>query len=172
MSPVAPTLSTTRLELRWLTSDDASLMLDVWNNPDFVRSVGDRGVRTLDDARAALEQGALSMYAERGYGPFRVGLKDGTGIGICGLFERAELDAPDIGFALLPEWYRRGYGFESAQAVLAYCDQTLRLPRVLAIVSPGNYPSMRLLEKLGMQRGDDVEVHGDRLALFERERAD
>lgn len=103
-------MTTERLTLRWFTEDDAALMLAVWNDPDFVRHVGDRGIRTLDAARDALARGILAMYRDHRYGPYRVATKGGDEpMGICGLFRRDYLDDPDIGFGLLPEFCRQGY---------------------------------------------------------------
>ena len=146
-----PVLNTERLELRWLTPDDAPLMLAVWNDPAFMRYVGDRGVRTLEQARAALEAGLLKLYAEYGYGPFRVRCReDGADLGICGLFRRDGLDEPDIGFAILPDYCGRGFAFEASVAVLDHARDALGLPCVTAIVSPQNDASIGLLEKLGL----------------------
>lgn len=165
-----PVIRTDRLELRWLTPDDASLMYAIWNSPDFIRHVGDRNIRTLDDASDALAEGALRSYSDLGYGPFRVGLRDGTAIGICGLFKRDDFDAPDIGYAILPPWYRQGYAFEAASAVLGHCDDTLRLDRILAIVSPDNAPSVLLLKKLGMRRVEGRSYNESTVDIYERRR--
>ena len=64
-----PLLETERLQLRWMTLDDTPMMLAVWNDPTFMHFVGDRGIRTLDEAEASMEQGPLHLYAEYGYGP-------------------------------------------------------------------------------------------------------
>lgn len=165
-----PVLETARLRLRWFTADDAPLMYAVWNSPGFLQHVGDRGIDTVAAASDALTHGALRSYADTGYGPFRVGLKDDTGIGICGLFRRDEFDDPDLGFALLPEWYRHGYAYEAGLAVLRYCDQQLLLPRVIAIVSPGNVPSIQLIRKLGMRRAGQCNMQGDAVDVYERRR--
>ena len=80
-------LETERLQLRWLKLDDADLMLAIWNDPAFIRHVGDRGIRTVEEARAGMTKGALQLYEKYGYGPYRVALKDDdAAIGICGLF--------------------------------------------------------------------------------------
>ena len=101
-------LETKRLSLRWLTLDDAELMLAVWNDPTFIRYVGDRQIRTMEAARTALVEGALKLFSDYGYGPFRLALiSDDTPIGVCGLFRRLGLDEPDIGFAILPEYWRK-----------------------------------------------------------------
>jgi len=157
-----PVLNTERLELRWLTPDDAPMMLAVWNDPAFMRYVADRGVRTLEQARAALEAGPLRLYAEYGYGPFRVRRRvDDTDMGICGLFRREGLDEPDIGFAILPEFCGRGFAFEASVAVLHHARDALELPCVTAIVSPQNDASIGLLEKLGLQYERPIRMPAD-----------
>jgi len=157
-----PALNTDRLELRWLTLDDAPLMLAVWNDPAFVRYVADRGIRTLEQARAAIEAGPLRLYAEYGYGPFRVRRReDGVDMGICGLFRRDGLEEPDIGFAILPDFCGKGFGFEASAAVLEHARDTLGLSCVTAIVSPHNEASIGLLGKLGMHYERPIRMPGD-----------
>jgi len=157
-----PVLQTERLELRWLTLADASLMLAIWNDAAFLRFVGDRGVRTLEQAEAAMRSGALRLYADYGYGPFHVARRGAAGsLGICGLFRREGLDDPDIGFALLPEFCGLGFGYEAAHAVLRHARDDLRLPRVTAIVAPDNEPSIGLLGKLGMSYERPLRLPGE-----------
>ena len=157
-----PVLNTERLELRWLTLADTPMMLAVWNDPAFVRFVADRGIRSLEQARAAVEAGPLRLYAEYGYGPFRVRRRaDGMDMGICGLFRRDGLEEPDIGFAILPDFCGKGYGFEASAAVLAHARDALGLPCVTAIVSPHNDASIGLLEKLGMRYERPIRMPGD-----------
>lgn len=144
-------LNTKRLTLRWLTHDDTDLLLAVWNDPAFIRHVGDRGIRTRHDAATALAEGPLRLYEQYGYGPFRVALSDSDApIGICGLFRRDFLNDPDIGFALLPDFCGQGYGLEAARAVVDCARHELGLPRLTAIVSPGNARSIALIGKLGL----------------------
>lgn len=157
-----PVLTTERLELRWLTPDDAAMMLAVWNDPAFLRYVGDRGIRTLDQARAAIEAGPLGLYGRYGYGPFRLRLRDRcVDVGICGLFRRDTLDEPDLGFAILPDYCGQGLGYESSVAVLDHVRHTLELPAVTAIVSPENEASIGLLEKLGLHYDRPIRMPGD-----------
>jgi RimJ/RimL family protein N-acetyltransferase len=145
-------LETRRLILRRVTLDDADLMLAVWTDPAFVRNVGDRGIRSIDDAREAVRTGPLKLYADYGFGPYAMVLKtNGTRIGICGLFQRDNLDRPDIGFAVLPDYCGQGYAGEASLAVLAHARDDLALHRISAIVSPGNAPSIRLLERIGLE---------------------
>ena len=157
-----PVLETARLELRWLTLNDAPMMLAIWNDPAFMQFVGDRGVRTVEEAQVSLQKGPLTLYVEYGYGPFRVIRRmDGASMGICGLFRRDGLDEPDIGFALLPEYCGEGFGYEASIAVLDHARDVLDLPRVTAIVSPENSASISLLEKLGLHYDKPMRLPGD-----------
>jgi [ribosomal protein S5]-alanine N-acetyltransferase len=143
-------LETRRLQLRRLSEDDAPFVLRLLNEPSFIRNIGDRGVRTLDDARAYIAEGPIASYERHRFGLYLVELKEPrTPIGICGLLQRDVLPEPDLGFAFVPEFWSQGYGLESAAAVRDYARETLGLPRLLAIVNPANAGSIRLLEKLG-----------------------
>ena len=143
--------TTERLALRELATDDAGFILELTNDADWLRFIGDRGIRNLDDARRYIETGPRSMYAEHGFGLYAVEGKDAqVAIGLCGLLRRPWLDHPDLGFAFLPSARGRGFAFEAAAATLAHAKSALNFGRVLAIVTPGNAPSIRVLEKLGM----------------------
>lgn len=156
-------LETERLILRRFTAEDADLMLAVWNDPDFVEHVGDRGIRSLAEARDALEAGAMAMYSRLGYGPYCMTLREsGQRIGICGLFKRDNLEDPDIGFGLLPDYRRDGLAHEAALAVLQEARSALGLARVTAIVSPANEASVRLIRKLGLSYAGPIRMPGDR----------
>ena len=137
--------------MRRLTLDDADLMLAIWNDPAFVHYVGDRGIRTIAEARDNMSEGAFKLYEDYGYGPYRVALKaDDTAVGTCGLFRRDGLEDADIGYGFLPEFCRRGYAYESAHAVLEHARTDIGLARIIAIVSPDNAASIGLTEKLGL----------------------
>jgi RimJ/RimL family protein N-acetyltransferase len=144
-------LSTERLILREIVDDDAAFILTLLNDASFITNIGDRGVRTLDDARAYIRKGPAASYAQHGFGLWLVEVKEtGKPAGICGLLKRDFLEHPDIGFAFLPPYQSKGYGFESAAAVLQYARDRIGVTRVLAIVNGDNTASARLLEKLGM----------------------
>lgn len=155
-------LTTGRLAMRWVTLDDAELMLAVWNDPAFIKHVADRGIRTVPQAHEAMRQGALKLYQQYGYGPFRVSLLgDDTEIGICGLFRREGFDEPDIGYGILPAYCGRGYAFEAARAVLDYARTELGLGRVTAFIAPTNHASIGLAEKLGLRYERQARVPPD-----------
>jgi len=162
-------LETARLTLRRLTEDDDDFILALVNDPSFIRFIGDRGVRTLEDARAYIRNGPAASYDTFGFGLFLTALRtDGTPIGICGLLKRGSLDDVDVGFAFLPPYCGQGYAFEAASAVLAYGRETWGLSRIVAVVQPDNAASIRLLEKLGMrfERMVTLNETGPELQLF------
>ncbi|MGH9854479.1 MAG: GNAT family N-acetyltransferase [Blastocatellia bacterium] len=145
-------LETDRLILRWLSTDDAVFILKLLNEPSFLRFIGDKGVRTLEDARNYILNGPVEMYNRLGFGLYLTELKeDGAPIGICGLIKRDGLEDVDIGFAFLPGFWAKGYAYEAASAVMAYGKDILRIRRIVAITSPDNYASAKLLEKLGLR---------------------
>jgi RimJ/RimL family protein N-acetyltransferase len=158
----APALASERLVLRALTFGDAAFVVELLNDPGFLRFVGDRGVRTEEDARAYLERGPLASYARHGFGLYGVVTRDsGEACGLCGLLRRDWLDAPDVGFAFLPRFRGRGYALEAARAVLDDAARRLALPRVVAIVSPANERSLRLLAKLGFRHEREARPPGE-----------
>jgi RimJ/RimL family protein N-acetyltransferase len=145
-------IETDRLNLRWLSTDDAEFILELLNDPSFLRFIGDKSVRTLDDARKYILNGPVDMYNRLGFGLYLTELKDGGApIGICGLLKRDSLEDVDIGFAFLPRFRAKGYAYESAAAVMAYGKTALGLRRIVAITSPDNDASARVLEKLGLR---------------------
>lgn len=143
-------LETERLILRELVPDDAAFIFELVNDPAWLRFIGDRGVRNLEDARAYIQNGPMAMYAREGFGLWLVTLKPTeTPIGMCGLIKRPALADVDIGFAFMPLYRQNGYGYEAASATLAYARDVVGLKRVVAILSQDNIGSARLLEKLG-----------------------
>src|SRR5712692_5251690 len=144
-------IETKRLILRKLSTDDAEFIVELVNEPSFLHYIGDKCVRNLDDARQYILNGPVASYERNGFGLYLVELKkNGIPIGISGLVKRDTLPEPDIGFAFLPEYWSKGYAVESAAAVMTYAKETLRLSRVLAITSPDNDTSARLLGKIGL----------------------
>ena len=155
-------LETERLSLRRLTPDDSEFILELLNDPSWLRFIGDKGVRTLDDARDYILQSLVAMYERLGFGLYLTELKnEGVPIGICGLIKRDSLADVDIGFAFLPKFRGKGYAYESASAVMAYGKRALGLNRMVAITSPDNYGSARLLEKLGFTFERMVKLSDD-----------
>jgi len=159
-------IKTERLTLRQFTLNDAAFILELVNEPSFIQNIGDRGVRSLSDAKRYLESGPLSSYAKNGFGLLAVTRNDtGQPIGMCGLIKRDTLEDVDIGYAFLPEFWSKGYALESAQAVMKYAVEVIGLKRVVAIVDPDNAGSIRLLEKIGMLFERIVKLSEDDIDL-------
>ncbi len=176
-------LETERLLLRQMDSaNDAEFIFALLNSPKFIEYIGDRGVRSVDEAAVFIEDRYRASYLEHGFGLYVVELKGGiadedtvlnsrvsapTQIGICGFVKRDHLEFPDIGFAFLPEFEAKGYGFESASAVLNYGRETLGFSHVLAITSIHNDVSVRLLNRLGFVFDGLIESpDNEKLKLF------
>ncbi len=160
------TLETDRLIIRKLELGDAAFMMDLLNQPSFHQFIGDRGVRTLEDARTYINDRALAAYEKNGFGPFAVELKtDGRAIGIVSLLKRDELDDVDVGFAFLPDSWRRGFASEATSAVIDFAFSDLRLGRIIAITQPGNIASIRTLEKMGLTYESTTRLAGEDIDL-------
>lgn len=145
-------LITARLTLREFVNADASFIVTLLNQPSFLRFIGDKKVRTIEDAHNYIQTGPLNNYKRHGFGQLLVQLKDSnTPIGMCGLLKRDTLEHPDLGFAFLPEAWGKGYAFEAASAVLEHARDVLKLYRILAITNPDNEASIELLNRLGFE---------------------
>jgi RimJ/RimL family protein N-acetyltransferase len=155
-------LTAARVIVRALTLADAPFVVSLLNDPDFIRNIGDRGVRSEADAREYLNAGPLASYLRHGFGLCAVTLAaTGEAMGLCGLLQRAELPGPDLGFAFLPQFRAQGYAFEAASAVKADAHTRLGLSTLLAIVNPANDASIRLLAKLGFEFERTIQMGGE-----------
>jgi RimJ/RimL family protein N-acetyltransferase len=162
-------LETDRLTLRELIEEDAGFILELVNTEDWIKNIGDRNISSLEQAKEYIVNGPLKSYAEHGFGLSLVALKpELIPIGICGILKRDSLEHPDIGFALLPEFYRRGFGFEIAAATLKHAKEVWGIPKVSSITIPVNQASIRLLKKLNLKFERTIQLHGDseELMLF------
>ena len=145
-------LETERLTLRRIASSDTAFILDLLNQPSFLRYIGDKGVRNTEDAIRYIETGPQASYERFGFGLYLVELKDSeVAIGMCGLLKRDTLPDVDIGFAILPGYWSQGYAFEAAASVMTYGREVLGLRRIVAITSLDNAASIKLLEKIGLR---------------------
>jgi len=145
-------LETERLILRKLSTDDAEFVLELLNEPSFLRYIGDRGVRNLEEAKQYILNRLVTSYERNGFGLYLVELKESSiPIGISGLVKRDILPDPDIGFAYLPAYWSKGYAVESAAAVMNYAREVLGLTRIVAITSLDNEASAKLLGKIGLR---------------------
>ncbi len=151
------------IRIRPLAAKDAAFMLELLNQPSFHQFIGDRGVRTVEDALRYLDEGPLASYRENGFGLEAVVLPEDpeSPVGVAGLVVRPGLAHPDLGFALLESFFGHGLASKAASWVLERAFREHRLERILAITSKTNGASMRVLEKVGMRFVGTVILPGD-----------
>jgi len=152
-----------------MSSEDSEFMLELLNDPSWIRFISDRNAKTVEDAKDYIVNKLIPLYERSGFGLYLTELKsDSTPIGICGLIKRDSLEDVDIGFALLPKFRANGYAFESASAVMAYGKSVLGLSRIVAITSKENNRSVKLLEKLGFkfEKLTKLTDEGSEIMLF------
>jgi RimJ/RimL family protein N-acetyltransferase len=158
---VMTVVETERLALRHVEPDDAPFILELLNEPGWLRYIGDKGVHSIADAHRYLESGPLDMYRRLGFGLYLVRRKsDSASIGLCGLIKRDALEFVDIGFAFLARVGGQGYAIEAAHAMLLHA-QNLGLQRLMAITTIDNYASQKVLHKLGMHYERQMRMPND-----------
>ena len=154
-------IETSRLILSELKTEDAAFILKLYNDRDFISYIGDKGIRSIKDAEKFIENGPKQSYREHRHGLYLVQLKDFTSIGICGLLKRVNLDLPDIGFAILPDYRRMGFIYEASKAVIQDAKKRLLYDKIVAITSPNNNESINLLIKLGFRYKELIKIESD-----------
>lgn len=158
---------TSNLLVREFILDDAPFIIELLNSPGWLQYIGDRNIKSIENAETYLLNGPLESYKKNGFGLWNVISKEtGTAIGMCGLIKRDTLDFPDIGFAFLPTFAGKGYGYEVAKAALDYGIAILGMNKVLAITLPENTASVKLLQKLGLVFEKEIQMGDEMLMLF------
>jgi len=158
---------TNRLRIRQFSKKDAEFIIQLLNEPSFIAGIGDKEVRTSEDAIKYLNDGPIATYKQFGFGLYLVELKEtGEPIGMCGLLKRESLEDADLGYSFLKRHWSMGYAKEAAQVVLVNANQNFSLSRVVAITKVDNLRSSGLLEKLGFSFEGMIEMYGDNNKLF------
>jgi RimJ/RimL family protein N-acetyltransferase len=158
---------TNRLKLREFSKDDAPFLLELLNTPNWIKFIGDRNVKTLDDAREYASNRLISSYHRFGFGLYMVELKDtATPIGMCGLVRREALEDVDLGFAFLPEYTGKGYAKEAGTAIMELAKKKVKTKRLVAITMVDNSNSINLLQKLGFNFEKTVNFPGEDQTLM------
>jgi len=155
-------LETKRLQIREFEKSDANFILELVNEPAWLKYIGDKNVHDLDDARNFIENKLRTGYVKNGFGLFLARLKDTKEpVGMSGLVNRTGLNDIDIGFSFLARHRRKGYVYESSKAMLTYAKNILKIDRVVAITHIDNTASKNLLEKLGLTFDRIIELSED-----------
>ncbi len=159
---------TKRLHLKPTDIDDAEFVLRIMNSPKWLKYIGDRKVRTLKDAKTYINNKMTPLLEKRGFSNYTMITKsDDVKIGSCGLYDREDIDGIDIGFALLPEHEGLGYAYEAASKILESAKEIFHLKKLSAITTPENIASQNLLKNIGLEFVNLIEVHDERLMIFE-----
>lgn len=125
-------------------------------------------MHSLGAAESYIRNNIWAAYRTHSFGLYVVRLNSGgLPLGLCGLVKRDFLSAPDLGFALLPDYVGHGYATEASRAVMQHAKSALGIERLYAIVKRDNQRSVRLLERLGfgregpylIQQGDEVDLY-------------
>lgn len=155
-------LETERLILNLVKIEDAAFILELYNSPNFIKFIGDRNLRTVDDAENYIKEKFLPHVEKHGFGSFVIIRKsDNKKIGNIGIYVRDGLDAPDIGFSFLPEFERKGYGFEASKKLMEVAFSEFGLKKISAITTKENIASQKLIEKLGLKYHSIVHLPDD-----------
>lgn len=160
-------LETERLKIEEASIDDRSFFFQLLNSPNWIEYIGDRGISNEEDALAYIENSLIHSYTTFGFGLYKMVLKEShQPIGICGFLKRDYLDHPDIGFAILPAFERKGYTLEASMTMMDYGTNSLGLARILAITTPKNKASQGLLKKIGLSHIGEVKPDDDKEELM------
>ena len=159
VNPTLIILKTKRLYLRRLIRDDAEFILQLLNEPSWLEFIGNKNVDNLNDAKKYIELAPMNMYERYGFGLFLVcALETSVPMGLCGLIKRDNFDDADLGYALLPEFWNKGFALEAVESVLKYAKNTHHLSRILALSKSSNAPSIKLLNKVGFEFDRDLKL--------------
>lgn len=155
-------IETKRLLIEVVELEDSPFIFKLLNSPTWIQFIGDRGVKTIEDAENYIQKSLLASYAKNGFGLYKVSLKvTKEPIGLCGFLQRDYLESVDIGFAILPAYEGKGYAFEAAQALMDYGISTLKFKAILAITSQNNTRSQKLLNKIGLLKKGTIKPSGE-----------
>lgn len=164
-----PLISTDRLFIRKFDLNDAEFIYQLLNSEAWIKYIGNRNIRNLEDARNYIANSPLYFYQKFGFGPYLVALKDRyEPIGMCSLIKRDTLNDVDLGFAFLDPFIGKGYAYEASKAIIEFSEKTLALKKLVAIALPDNTASLKLLEKLGFRYQNNIQFPNEteELMLF------
>lgn len=161
---------TERLLISKISAEDAEFYLQLVNTPNWIKYIGDRGVKTKEDAKKRIEDTILKNYEKYAYGAYKLTLKSTRElVGSCGLYKRDVFEYPDLGFAMLEGEEGKGYGYESSLAILKLAKVQFKIAEIYAITLPTNTSSIKLLKKLGLKHlKTEVFFEDDALMLFSK----
>lgn len=165
-------ITTNRLLIRKLTLDDAEFIFELLNQNSWKKYIGNKNIKTIEDAKQYLIDNPLKMYETHGFGLWCVTkLYSKQPLGVAGIIKRDTLPLIDIGFAFLDRFAGHGYAYEACESILKYTQAQFHSEQILAIVKPENSKSIKLLDKLGFIFKEQVHLNpaDDQLNLMEKQ---
>lgn len=139
-------LETDRLYIRPLMIEDVDFIIELLNSKGWIEFIGDRNVRDIKSANDYIQK--ILLNTKYFYNVFEI-KETNTPIGIVTFLYREHQNYPDIGFAMLPQYGKKGYAFEAANNYLEVLNKN-QGGKIIAITKPDNENSITLLKKLGL----------------------
>jgi RimJ/RimL family protein N-acetyltransferase len=163
----SPLIITDRLLLRKFTLEDAPFILELVNDPDWLKFIGDRNIHNEEEAKNYIVNSFFMSYQTYGFGPYLVALKDTEqAIGLSCLIKRDALENVDIGFAFLKKYRGNGFALEALKATKKFAHATLHIGTLLAITNTDNEASMKLLKRLDFRIDKKIQLPGEKEEVY------
>jgi [ribosomal protein S5]-alanine N-acetyltransferase len=158
-------IETERLLIRPIKITDTSFILGLLNSEGWLQFIGDRKVKTVADAEQYIQN--ILNNEKFFYSVFEI-KETQQSVGIITFLYRDNQQFPDIGFAMLPEFDKKGYAFEASKKYLGEIVNEKKVNKVIAITLPDNSKSIRLIERLGLRYEDEIQDNSKVLHLYSR----
>jgi [ribosomal protein S5]-alanine N-acetyltransferase len=156
-------IQTERLLMRPINLGDKNFIYSLVNTNGWLKYIGDRNIKNIADAENYIQK--ILENKNYYYNVFEI--KDTKEpIGIITFLNRDSQEFPDIGFALLPQFEKKGYTFEASKKYLAEIISLNLYKKIIGITVPENYNSIKLLQRLGLDFETNFTENNEILSLY------
>ena len=153
LSAIPKLIETERTCVKALSQDDAEFMYQLMNTSDWLEFIGNRNIKNINDAADYIKKVETSNEINF----WVVQLKDQIlPVGVVTIIKKAYLDHPDLGFAMLPIYYKKGYAYEGAKRIISHYFNDTSNKKILATSLKNNISSIGLLNKLGFEYEEEI----------------
>jgi len=153
-------INTSRLILRAPTVDDVASVFALYGDPETNRYNPSGPLADLHQAKTALDRW-LKHWAEQGFGQWAIATQAAPecviGFGGITLYNYNEVERINLGYRFATSAWGKGFATELARAALQFGFIELDQPQVYGVVRPAHQASINVLEKVGMQRIDELD---------------